>query len=139
VHVFYFPTPKIASTRIETYSGCLHRGHHASLKSMAGVPGTLPSRFEEAKRVRHCALSLVGEPIMYPEINELIKLMHLQGISTYLVTNAQFPDAIRNLTPVTQLYVSVDAAKRDELKAIDRPLFEDFWERLGNPRTFPCW
>ena len=103
---------------------------------MAGVPGTLPSRFEEAKRVRHCALSLVGEPIMYPEINELIKLMHLQGISTYLVTNAQFPDAIRNLTPVTQLYVSVDAAKRDELKAIDRPLFEDFWERLGDPCTF---
>lgn len=110
---------------------------------MAGVPGTLPSRFEEAKKVRHCALSLVGEPIMYPEINELIRLMHMQGISTYLVTNAQFPDAIRNLTPVTQLYVSVDAAKRDELKAIDRPLFEDFWERWGHPLAFifpdqPC-
>ena len=45
------------------------------------------------------------------------------GISTYLVTNAQFPNAIRNLTPVTQLYVSVDAATRDALQAIDRPLF----------------
>ena len=31
---------------------------------------------------------------------------------------------------MTQLYVSVDAATREELKAIDRPLFSDFWERF---------
>ena len=36
----------------------------------------------------------------------------------------------RNLDPVTQLYVSVDAATRDSLKAVDRPLFKDFWERF---------
>lgn len=30
----------------------------------------------------------------------------------------------------SQLYVSVDAATRDSLKAIDRPLFGDFWERF---------
>ena len=28
------------------------------------------------------------------------------------------------------MYVSVDAATRDTLKAIDRPLFKDFWERF---------
>ena len=37
----------------------------------------------------------VGEPIMYPEINTLIDLLHEKKISTFLVTNAQFPDAIR--------------------------------------------
>lgn len=37
----------------------------------------------------------VGEPIMYPRINELIKILHGQEISSFLVTNAQFPDAIR--------------------------------------------
>jgi len=52
-------------------------------------------RFEEGLRPRHCALSLVGEPIMYPQINEFIKLLHSEGISSFLVTNAQFPDAIR--------------------------------------------
>ena len=36
----------------------------------------------------------------------------------------------RNLLPVTQLYVSVDAATKDSLKKIDRPLFKDFWERF---------
>ncbi|CAB4004963.1 S-adenosyl-L-methionine-dependent tRNA 4-demethylwyosine synthase-like [Paramuricea clavata] len=80
--------------------------------------------------VRHCALSLVGEPIMYPKINDLVRLLHSRGISTFLVTNAQFPDAIKNLLPVTQLYVSVDASTKESLKKIDRPLFRDFWPRF---------
>jgi wyosine [tRNA(Phe)-imidazoG37] synthetase (radical SAM superfamily) len=81
-------------------------------------------------QIRHCALSLVGEPIMYPHINELIDLLHSKQISSFLVTNAQFPDEIKSLEPVTQLYVSVDAATKESLKKIDRPLFKDFWERF---------
>uniref|UniRef100_U3J7S4 Radical SAM core domain-containing protein n=1 Tax=Anas platyrhynchos platyrhynchos TaxID=8840 RepID=U3J7S4_ANAPP len=79
---------------------------------------------------KHCALSLVGEPIMYPEINRFLKLLHQHNISSFLVTNAQFPDEIRNLEPVTQLYVSVDASTKESLKRIDRPLFKDFWQRF---------
>ena len=60
-----------------------------------GVPGVKLDRLAEGMSARHCALSLVGEPIMYPQINDLIKLLHGRGISTFLVTNAQFPDAIR--------------------------------------------
>ena len=69
-----------------------------------------------AVQVAHCALSLVGEPIMYPEINAILTELHKRHISTFLVTNAQFPDRIRHLVPITQLYVSVDAATRDTLK-----------------------
>lgn len=47
-----------------------------------------------------------------------------------MVTNAQFPEAIDNMVPVTQLYVSIDAATKDSLRKIDRPLFKDFWERF---------
>ncbi|XP_030328248.1 S-adenosyl-L-methionine-dependent tRNA 4-demethylwyosine synthase TYW1-like isoform X4 [Strigops habroptila] len=36
----------------------------------------------------------------------------------------------RNLEPVTQLYVSVDASTKESLKRIDRPLFKDFWQRF---------
>jgi tRNA wybutosine-synthesizing protein 1 len=46
-----------------------------------------------------------------------------------MVTNAQFPDAMKMLKPVTQLYVSIDASTKEELKKIDRPLHKDFWER----------
>jgi tRNA wybutosine-synthesizing protein 1 len=47
-----------------------------------------------------------------------------------MVTNAQFPDKLDALQPVTQLYLSIDAATKESLKAIDRPLFSDFWERF---------
>lgn len=66
---------------------------------------------------------------MYPEINKFVDLLHAKNISTFLVTNAQFPDAIKALRPVTQLYVSVDAGNKENLKKIDRPLFRDFWQR----------
>ncbi len=36
----------------------------------------------------------------------------------------------RDLNPVTQLYVSVDASTKESLKKIDRPLFKDYWKRF---------
>ncbi|XP_024021382.1 S-adenosyl-L-methionine-dependent tRNA 4-demethylwyosine synthase [Morus notabilis] len=104
--------------------------HTKMIKQMKGVPGVTLERLTEGLSPRHCALSLVGEPIMYPEINTLVDELHRRRISTFLVTNAQFPEKIKMLKPITQLYVSVDAATKDSLKAIDRPLFGDFWERF---------
>ncbi|KAE8100229.1 hypothetical protein FH972_018151 [Carpinus fangiana] len=104
--------------------------HTNMIKQMKGVPGVTLERLMEGLSPKHCALSLVGEPIMYPEINTLVDELHCRRISTFLVTNAQFPEKIKMLKPVTQLYVSVDAATKESLKAIDRPLFADFWERF---------
>ena len=67
---------------------------------------------------------------MYPEINRFLRLLHARQISSFLVTNAQFPDAIPQLQPCTQLYVSVEASTKQSLKKFDRPLFKDFWERF---------
>lgn len=105
-------------------------GHYSKIKQMRGIPGILMDRFEEAFEVKHCALSLVGEPIFYPYINELMNLLHEKEISTFLVCNAQHPDQLKKLCKVTQLYVSIDAPTKEELKIIDRPLFRDYWERL---------
>ena len=100
------------------------------VKQMKGVPGVHMDRLADARTVRHCALSLVGEPIMYPRINEMLDELHKRDISTFLVTNAQFPKCIDNLCPVTQLYVSIDASTKESLQKVDRPLFKDFWERF---------
>jgi len=105
-------------------------GHRQMIKQLRGVPGVTSEKMVEANNPIHCALSLVGEPIMYPHINEFVDYLHDKGISTYLVTNAQFPDAISTLPPITQLYASIDGSTKEELKAIDRPLHRDFWERF---------
>ena len=104
--------------------------HLKKIKAMRGVPGIRAERFQEAMRIRHCALSLVGEPIFYPYINELVGMLHAEHISSFLVCNAQHPDQLAALKTVTQLYVSIDASNRDSLRKIDRPLHRDFWERF---------
>ncbi|KAH6614275.1 hypothetical protein C7974DRAFT_404824 [Boeremia exigua] len=104
--------------------------HYKKIKMMKGVPGVRAERFAEAMRIRHCALSLVGEPIFYPHINDLLRIMHANRISTFLVCNAQHPAQLASLIPVTQLYVSIDASNKESLRKVDRPLHRDYWERF---------
>ncbi|KAK9450871.1 uncharacterized protein V1518DRAFT_411917 [Limtongia smithiae] len=106
-------------------------GHYKKIKQMRGIPGIQAARFAEAFTVRHCALSLVGEPIFYPHINEFVAMLHERHISSFLVCNAQHPQELKNLKQVTQLYVSIDASDKDSLRRIDKPLHRDFWERFN--------
>lgn len=101
------------------------------LNGFGGLKNINKKNYKDSQTVKHAALSLTGEPILYPKINELIKLFHKNGISTFMVTNAQYPEAIRDLEPVTQLYLSLDAPNKELLKKIDIPLFTDYWERLN--------
>ncbi len=107
------------------------KAQYLLLTGMKGYSNVNKKLYEESKNVKHVALSLTGEPIIYPRINELLQIFNKNGISTFIVTNAQYPEAIRNLAPVTQLYLSLDAAEKDDLKKIDRPLFSDYWKRLN--------
>ncbi|KAK5117285.1 hypothetical protein LTR62_005902 [Meristemomyces frigidus] len=117
----------------EVFEG-MKRGHYSKIKMMRGVPGVRAERWNEIMGseggIRHCALSLVGEPIFYPHINALLAMLHAEHISTFLVCNAQHPDQLEALGPVTQLYVSIDASNKESLRRIDRPLHRDFWERF---------
>lgn len=104
--------------------------HYRLLVGFKGHPKVDPQKFENAIRPRHVALSLVGEPLLYPKMNELIDLFHQNHITTFLVTNGQYPDKMRELKEITQLYLSVDAPNKEIMKEVDRPIFEDYWERF---------
>ncbi|MBI2139048.1 4-demethylwyosine synthase TYW1, partial [Candidatus Woesearchaeota archaeon] len=107
------------------------KAHHNLLAGFGGSPTRNDVVFRSSKEIRHVALSLTGEPIMYPKINGLIDRFNKEGISTFLVTRAQYPEAIRDLNPVTQLYISLDAPNPELFKEIDVPLFKDYWERFN--------
>ncbi len=86
--------------------------------------------WKESHHPAHVALSLTGEPITYPKFNEICNKFHERGISTFLVTNAQYPDKIKNINIVTQLYISLDAPNQIIAKDVGKPLFTDYWQRL---------
>ncbi len=100
------------------------------LQGHKGNPKADKKNIKEFEDIRHVALSLTGEPITYPLINEILKEFHKRKISTFLVTNAQYPEQIKKIDKVTQLYLSIDAPNKELMKKIDRPLFPDFWERM---------
>jgi tRNA wybutosine-synthesizing protein 1 len=85
---------------------------------------------KEAWEPKHAAISLAGEPTTYPYVDELINEFHKKGLTTFLVTNGQNPDALENITP-TQLYLSLIAHDEELYKRMNAPQLRDGWERLN--------
>ena len=92
-------------------------------------------RLDESLLPTHYAISLSGEPTMYPKLPELIK--YLNSLETtksiFLVTNGQEPDMIQRLQDEnalpTQLYLSTNAADYESFLEINKPKYDDSWER----------
>ena len=84
----------------------------------------------------HWAISLSGEPTLYPKLPGLIKELKARPeVKTiFLVSNGQEPEMLERLreedTLPTQLYISVAASNEEMLKKVCRPVHPDAWARL---------
>ncbi|MBD6955510.1 MAG: 4-demethylwyosine synthase TYW1 [Thermoplasmata archaeon] len=102
------------------------------ISGYGGNPDADQQKLREAYNPRHVAISLTGEPTLYPRLGELIEEYHRRGITTFLVTNGTMPEVLENLDPLpTQLYVTVAAPNEDIYKRLLVPLISRGWERLN--------
>ncbi|WP_324759838.1 4-demethylwyosine synthase TYW1 [Haloarcula montana] len=85
--------------------------------------------FEQAMEPRHVAISLDGEPTLYPYLDELIEEFHARDITTFLVSNGTDPEMLARCDP-TQLYVSVDAPDRKTFDSTVKAVEDDAWDSL---------
>ena len=99
------------------------------LSGFGGNDDVPESVFEEAMKPRHVAISLDGEPTLYPYLPELIDAFHERGVTTFLVSNGTRPEVLEQCDP-TQLYVSVDAADRQTFGEVVKAVEDDAWDRL---------
>jgi tRNA wybutosine-synthesizing protein 1 len=99
------------------------------LSGFGGNEAVPEERFEAAMEPRHVAISLDGEPTLYPHLPELIEAFHDREMTTFLVSNGTRPDVLRECDP-TQLYVSVDAAERATFDDVVGATEDDAWEKL---------
>ena len=96
------------------------------------------NKLDESLHPSHYAISLSGEPTMYPKLPDLIKYLRSlkETKSIFLVTNGQEPDMIKRLADEdalpTQLYLSTNAADYESFMKINRPRYEDSWERWNS-------
>ncbi len=116
----------------EIIDNCI-KAQRELLNGFPGNPKLNKKKFEEARNPKFFAISESGEPTIYPYMSELIKELDRRKITSFLVTNGQFPKNIEKLNRMpTQLYVSLDAPTKQIYKKVDRPMLNDYWERLNN-------
>jgi len=110
------------------------------ISGYGGAPETTDSaRLEEAKNPAHVAVSLMGEPTLYPMLKELIEEIKSRGMTAFLVTNGTMPDVIGEVRP-TQLYLSLNAQNEETYLKVSNPqanLWSRFLESLERMRDSP--
>ncbi|MBS7622916.1 4-demethylwyosine synthase TYW1 [Candidatus Bathyarchaeota archaeon] len=99
--------------------------------------------YREALEPKHAAISLTGEPTLYPYLDDLLGEFHRAGMTTFLVTNGTRPEVLKHLSEEpTQLYISVSAPSPERYMEICRPYSPDSWQRLMETiellRSFSC-
>ncbi len=113
------------------------------LSGLKGNPKVERKKWEEAVRPTNIAISLSGEPTLYPKLSELIKESHKMGMKTFLVTNGTIPEALKKLDPLPwQLYITLSAPDKETYLKSCRPLILDGWKRLNESlelmKSFDC-
>ena len=126
----------------EIVEGCIK----AQLDILSGYkanPKADRKKYREALTPKHAAISLTGEPTLYPHLGELIESFHRRRFTTFLVTNGTLPEALTQLsTEPTQLYISVYACDKRTFAETCRPQIPKAWERLNETlsllQSFKC-
>jgi len=108
------------------------------LSGFGGFPGIQKKLYRESYGLfpSHWAISLSGEPTIYPRICGLIKELrkHKEVKSIFLVTNGQEPKRLRELARKkclpTQLYLSLTSWDEKSFRKLNRSIYPDGWKRL---------
>jgi tRNA wybutosine-synthesizing protein 1 len=114
----------------EIIDSCI-RAQKKLISGFKGFEGTDLGKWKQAQRPNNAAISLLGEPLLYPGISGLIEEFRKRGINTLMVSSGQNPEVLEEIREPDQLYLSLDAPDQEACKRLNRPGLPDFWERLG--------
>ncbi len=92
-------------------------------------------KWKEAQEPMQFAISLSGEPTIYPMIGDLIAEIRKRGKTSFLVTNGLYPEKIKEIAKKkqlpTQLYVSVNTSNKESYCKFHRSSEKNAWEKLN--------
>ena len=114
------------------------------LSGFGGNPLTSREAYMKAMRPAHVAISLDGEPTIYPAIAGLVKEINSRGMTSFLVTNGSLPNRLLELLREdaipTNLYISVYATNEADYDSVTntslRGVFNRVLESLSLLRRF---
>jgi wyosine [tRNA(Phe)-imidazoG37] synthetase (radical SAM superfamily) len=94
-------------------------------------PDDIMKAHNEAMKPNHAAISLDGEPMLYPKINGLVREFRKRDMTTFIVTNGTLPEKIEALnSQPSQLYITLPASNQQTYKKICRPMVKNGWNNI---------
>ncbi len=113
------------------------REHLRIISGHGGNAGADMKKAKQAWQPKHVALSLAGEPLLYPYLGELISEFHKRKMTTFVVSNGTLPERMRALTETslpTQFYISMTAPNKEAYAKTCRPMLKDSWQKIKQSR-----
>ncbi len=103
------------------------------IKRSLTTPDEIMQAHSEAMIPNHAAISLDGEPLLYPRISEFVQEFKNRQMTTFIVTNGTLPEKIESLDPSpSQLYITLAAPNEEIYKKICRPMIKNGWDKIIN-------
>jgi wyosine [tRNA(Phe)-imidazoG37] synthetase (radical SAM superfamily) len=94
-------------------------------------PEDIMNAHAEAMNPSHAAISLDGEPLLYPLMSDFIQEFKNRKFTTFIVTNGTLPKRIEALNPLpSQLYITLPAPNEQLYKKVCRPMIKNGWEKI---------
>ena len=87
-------------------------------------------KLQEAMNPNQVAISLAGEPTLYPKLPELVEEYGKNGFTTFVVSNGLDTETFSKANP-TQLYLSLEAPNEKLHRKINAPSIKDSWSRIN--------
>jgi tRNA wybutosine-synthesizing protein 1 len=124
------PTKNIDSPK-KIIEECV-RGRKLLMSGFGGNNKLNDKRYKEAQEPSHFAISLIGEPTLYPKIGELVSELRKRGNTSFIVTNGLHPEVLKKLDKKkqlpTQLYISLNSSNKEEYDAWHKSSRKDAWK-----------
>ncbi len=96
------------------------------------TPDEIMQTHSEAMSPNHAAISLDGEPLLYPRISEFVHEFKKLNMTTFIVTNGTLPEKIGELDPLpSQLYITLPAPNEEIYKKTCRPMIKNGWKKIN--------
>jgi len=123
--------PKTIDSPKDIVDGCI-KEQKKILQGFKGSETSNKERFKEAENPLHFAISLTGEPCLYPLLPELVKEIHSRGMTTFIVTNGTVPEMLKKLIAhqPTQLYMTLPAPDKETYLKTCNPENDSCWEKI---------
>jgi len=129
---------KVIGSQVDNPSEIIDKCIEAQRKLLTGFKGNKKvnkKKLKESREPNQFAISLIGEPTLYPRLGEFIKELRKRKKTSFLVTNGLQPGVLKKLAKdkqlPTQLYLSLNTPDKKLYDKWHKSKVKNAWKKFN--------